>query len=159
MRRWVIRGWFVLTAVMVLMLIPSVALADNCSGGTILDCWGTALAATLGATAVGGAAAFYSGGNTTQQGPNDPEGGEFDPLPDLMKDVNTVNDVVNPPPPEPSVADQIWKEVKDFVRAQKEGLSDFRKDVEDVGKDMRRELAEEIAEDMMEDPKDHYKDN
>jgi len=45
MRRWLIRGWFFVTGVVVFMLIPGVALADNCSGGGMRDCADSAAAA------------------------------------------------------------------------------------------------------------------
>ena len=138
MRRWLIRGWWILTGVMMLMLIPGVALADNCSAGNMRDCANSAAAAAAIAAAAGAIAAggFFSGsGNSTQQGPNDPKGGVSDPLQDLMKDVF---DAANPP--EPGVFDEIWDEIQDFVRAQVEGFQDFVDEVEDVGEDIRHDI-------------------
>lgn len=157
MRRWLIRCWFVLTAVMVLMLIPGVALADNCSDGGLLDCWDSAGAAAAAAAAAAAVAAggFFSGsGSSTQQGPNDPRGGVSDPLRDLLNDLNTAPS----PPPGPGVMETIYDEIKDFVRAQTEGFSDFVEGVKDVGEEVRHDIAKEIAEDFKEDPTNRYGD-
>ena len=163
MRRWLTRGWLVLTGVTLLMLIPGVALADNCAGGGLSDCANSAAAAAKIATGVGVAAAGgillaggSSSGNGNGNGNGSGSGGGETSQPGYDRSGDTSGGAN---PPEPTVFDQIWKEVKDFVRAQEEGLKDFRKDVEDVGKDIRHEVAEEIAEDFKEDPTDRYKDD
>jgi hypothetical protein len=163
MRRWFTRGWLILTGVTLLMLIPGVALADNCAGGGLSDCADSAAAAAKIAAGVGVAAAggiLLAGGSSSGNG-NGSGGGSgtgggdaAQPGEDISRGTHQGAN-----PPEPTVSDQIWKEIKDFYRAQEEGLKDFRKDVEDVGKDMRHELAKEIAEDFNEDPTDRYKDN
>ena len=161
MRRWLIRGWLTLSGVTLLMLIPGVALADNCAGGGLSDCADSAAAAAKIAAGVGAAAAggiLLAGGSSSGSGSGNGNGsgGGDTSQPGYDRSGNT-SDGANPP--EPTVSGQIWKEIKNFYRAQEEGLKDFRKDVEDVGKDMRHELAEEIAEDFKEDPTDRYNDN
>ena len=156
MRRWLIRGWLTLAGVMLLMLIPGVALADNCAGGGLSDCADSAAAAAKIAAGVGAAAAggiLLAGGSSSGNGNGSGGGDTSQPGYDRSGDTSGGAN-----PPEPTVSDQIWKEIKNFYRAQEEGLKDFRKDVEDVGKDMRHELAEEIAEDMREDPTNRYGD-
>ncbi|MCA1735477.1 MAG: hypothetical protein LC739_04995 [Actinobacteria bacterium] len=165
MRRWLIRGWLVLIGVTLLMLIPGVALADNCAGGGLSDCANSAAAAAKIAAGVGAAAAggiLLAGGSSSGSGSGSGNGtssgsGGGDASQAGEDVTRGTHEGANPP--EPSVSDQIWKEIKDFVRAQKEGISDFVEGVKDVGEEMKHELAEEIAEDFREDPTDRYKDN
>lgn len=79
MRRWRMLGWAVLLAAVLLLLVPSVAWADNC--GSLYDCWGTAAAAGAAAAGAGAVAAaggaLAGGGNGTKPGgePGGEEGG------------------------------------------------------------------------------------
>jgi hypothetical protein len=150
-----------LTGVTLLMMIPGVALADNCAGGGLSDCADSAAAAAKIAAGVGAAAAggiLLAGGSSSGSGNGEGSGSGGGDASQQGEDVTRgTHEGANPP--EPTVSDQIWKEIKDFYRAQEEGLKDFRKDVEDVGRDMRHELAEEIAEDFKEDPTNRYGDD
>ena len=174
MRTWLIRVWQISALVIALMLIPGVALADNCSGGG-LGCWGSVAGAAASAAAAGAVAAaaagwffggnpshpsgrFFAGGDQTGVGPNDPQGGRGDSLGDLLDDITAAGAVGNPPPPQPTVFEAVYDELRDFVRAQKEGWQDFWDGVEEVGEDMREEIVEEIKEDFREDPTNRYGD-
>ncbi|MCA1737251.1 MAG: hypothetical protein LC739_14470, partial [Actinobacteria bacterium] len=96
MRRWAVRGSLVLIGVFGLMLMPSVALADNCSGGRLLDCWGSASRGG-GRRGTCRGRLFPTAGDSSQRGPNDPRGGASDPLRDLMNDLDNADRVANAP--------------------------------------------------------------
>lgn len=77
MRRWRILGWAVLLAVALLLLVPSVAWADNC--GSLYDCWSTAAAAgaaAAGAGAVAAAGGALPGGGNGAKAGGEPGGGD-----------------------------------------------------------------------------------
>jgi hypothetical protein len=75
MIRWQRLVWLTVLVLVVFLMLPEVALADNC--GSLYDCWGTAsaaAAAAVGAGAAAGVAAGVLGGNGEATG-------EVEPLP------------------------------------------------------------------------------
>ena len=77
MKTWWAAAFWICFAVAILLFVPSVALASNCS--SLDDCWGMARGAAAAAAGAGVAAAVASDGDSQDGGEDGSNGGGAEP--------------------------------------------------------------------------------